>query len=284
MLKFSDYVLKRIDEIAEPIKTNAIRRMVTKHGGTWREKKVVEYKFKTSLGNEVKIHFDKISENPKAYNVVFYVNDTQYDDASKTEGSVRDPEVLGKVVYLIRKKSDDLKAQEIQFVAQKGKGDIKVIRNIDVNKYKPNALFEINKFYNAIVNHQVNMIPAKRELFARLNIPVPPDRPSINKEKWLRIINGVKESIVEEKIINVDELETSIYLDKINDYIDTSRLVESLRNYANAVISNTGLGWIKNQNRRESLYSRLVEKYFADWDVEKKGDSFILRRKIFNNL
>jgi hypothetical protein len=108
--------------------------------------------------------------------------------------------------------------------------------------------------------------------------------PSINKEKWLRIINDIKESIIEEKIINVDELETSIYLDKINDYIDTSRLVESLRNYANAVISNTGLGWIKNQNRRESLYSRLVEKYFADWDVEKKGDSFTLRRKNFNNL
>lgn len=277
MLNFYEYILK-INEVAEPIKTAATRRMVVKNGGTYKEKKVVEYKFTTSLGNEVKLHFDKTDDNPKTYDVVFYVNDTQYDDASKTENENRDPEILSKVIYLIKKKADDLKAQEIHFTAQKGDGDVKTIKNMDVNKYKNNLLTSIDKFKNEILNHEVVMIPAKKEIYLKLGRPVPPDRPSIDKEKWVNILDRIKKSVQNNEDVNPNEIETSIYMDKISDYINTSNFLNLIKNFSMAVASNNG-GYIRIKNRRQAVYSRLMDKYFTDWDVEKSGDSFKLKRR-----
>jgi hypothetical protein len=280
MIKFYEFISKKFNEIAEPMKTSAKRRIITKNSGTIRATKVIEYQFKTSLGNQVKIHFQKKEDDPLTYDVSFYVNDTQYDDASKTNESERDPEVLRKVLYLVKQKADALKAQEIHFVAQKGEGDIKVIKNLNIENYKPNAFIQLNLFKKWLKEYKVKMIEPNRELYLKLNRPTPPARPDIDKKKWLQIIEKFELLIFSGNNLNINDLEELIYNKNIfNEYPQHEKLVKSLIDYKNAFVSNTDLGFLREKNRRASLYSKLTDRFFSDWIVSKKNDYFIMKRK-----
>ena len=130
-------ILNEVVDVKRPGKVS--RRNIKKNAGTWKEKSALEYRFKTKLGNEVKLHFEKIEEN--GYDVMFYVNDTQHDSA--TGG--RDSDVLSNVIWLIRNKADQLKANLITFTAQIGEGDRKIVRGLDTNSLKSLMIAEINK-------------------------------------------------------------------------------------------------------------------------------------------
>lgn len=159
-------------EIAEPQKPNNVSsKKITKDGGTWKERKVNEFQFKTSIGNLVKIHFDR--KDHDAYSVMFYVNDTQYDDASKTDGSVRDPEIIPGVIWTIKDKVKRLKAKEVEFEAQTGDGDIKNIRNLNIDEFRPAALTEIENLKRQFNAYQVTMIEPNVAIYKKLGRPVP---------------------------------------------------------------------------------------------------------------
>jgi hypothetical protein len=283
MLRFSDFIRLSFNEIVEPIKTTAKRRNIIKNAGTMRATPVIEYQFRTSLGNLVKLHFRLKDESPLTYDVSFYVNDTQYDDASRTDGNNRDPEILGKVLYLIRSKADLLKAEEIHFLAQKGEGDVKVVRNLNIEEYKPNALQQLNLLKQWLQRYEVKMIEPNKEVYLKLRRPIPPARPDIDVERWVRVIDECMALVIKGQTLDMNNLEGSMYTQSIaTNYPQHKALIEALRNYTNAILSNTDSGFHKRKNRRASLYSKLLNRYFSDWDIEQSNDSFVMKRQQSN--
>jgi hypothetical protein len=280
MLRFSEFIRLSFNEIVEPMKTTAKRRNIVKDAGTMRATPVIEYQFQTSLGNIVKLHFRKKDDNPLTYDVSFYVNDTQYDDASRTDSSTRDPEILSKILYLVRKKADSLKAEEIHFLAQKGEGDVKVVRNLNIEEYKPNALQQLNLLKQWLQRYEVKMIEPNKEIYLKLKRPIPPARPDIDVARWVRVIDECIALISKGQTLDMNNLEGSMYTQNIEaNYPQYKVLIEALRNYTNAVMSNTEFGFQKRRNRRASLYSRLLDRYFSDWDVKQSNDSFVMKRQ-----
>jgi len=267
-----------LNEVAEPRRPDSkvSRRNIVKSGGTWRERKVIEFQFQTQQGNRVKVHFDR--KEPEEYDVMFYVNDTQFDDAS----GGRDPEILSGVLWTIRTKADSLKANVLTFEAQTGDGDRKVIRNLDFSGYKDQALRLLSKFKQDISSHVVSMIEPNAAIYLKLNRPVPAARPDINKSIWFKFIENLMSLIsTDGQIKNIlDQFKTSIHLNNLDRHIDTRELLVVLQNLSNALESRTEAGWIRHQNRREIIWGKLVERYLSDiWNMEKIGTKFYLTRK-----
>lgn len=272
-MEFKEWLL--ITEIAEPVRPlgKVAFRNIIKDGSTWRSRSVKEYRFKTTKGNEVKLHFDKLNDESNGYDVMFYVNDTQYDNASGG-----DSEILGNVLWLMRRKADQLKANVLTFTAQKGDGDIKVIRNMDISRFKPVALQELAKMRSIIGSYQVKMVKPKAELFARLGRPVPPDYPDLDKEKYLKIL-----SAYESQIDSVGELVTNtthLFQDLSRLGIDASSFTDAMKRLWDAQESNTERGFHSHRNRREFVWEKLMNRHFStDWSIEKSGVKFRLSRK-----
>ena len=271
-MNFKNWLL--IKEIAEPVRPSGkvSLRNIVKDGGTWRSRSVKEYKFQTTKGNEVKLHFDKLNDE-NGYDVMFYVNDTQYDDASGG-----DSEILGNVLWLMRKKADQLKADVLTFTAQNGAGDVRVIRNMDINRFKPVALQELAKMRNMIISHQVKMMKPNAELFARLGRAVPPDYPDLDKDKYLKIL-----SAYELQIDSVGDLlnnTTHLFQDLGRLNIDASGFIDAMKRLWEAQESNTERGFQRHRNRREFVWEKLMNRYFSDWLMEKNGVKFRLSRKL----
>lgn len=217
------------------------------------------------------MHFDKINDE-NGYDVMFYVNDTQHDDASGG-----DSEILGNVLWLMRKKADQLKADVLTFTAQKGDGDIRVIRNMDVSRFKPVALQELVKMRSVITSYQVKMVKPNAEIFIRLGRPVPPDYPDLDKDKYLKIL-----SAYESQIDSVGQLVTNtthLFQDLSRLNIDASGFIDAMKRLWEAQESNTERGFYSNRNRREFVWEKLINRHFSDWLMEKNGVKFRLSRK-----
>ena len=99
-------------ELNQPV-AKVTRSNVTLGKGTNSEQRAIQYFWKTNKGNIIKLRF--IPQGNDKYQIVFYVNDTLKDDATKS--SKRDIEVLSNVWFLIKNKADDLQAQELSFTA-----------------------------------------------------------------------------------------------------------------------------------------------------------------------
>lgn len=271
-MNFKEWLL--ISEIAEPVRplNKVTLRHIVKDGSTWRSRNVREYRFKTTKGNEIKLHFEKLNDEKNVYDVMFYVNNTQYDNASGG-----DPEILGNVLWLMKKKADQLKADVLTFTAQKGDGDIKIIRNMDINRFKPLALQELAKIRNIITAYEVKMVKPKADVFIRLGRPVPPDYPDLDKDKYLKIL-----SAYESQIDSVGELVTNtthLFQDLSRLNIDASGFINAMKRLWEAQESNTEHGFHRHRNRREFVWEKLMNRYFTDWLIEKSGVKFRLSRK-----
>lgn len=267
-----------LNEVAEPVKPiNKIhRRNITKNGGTWQEKKVLEFKFRTNIGNEVKVHFDKIEDG--FYDVMFYVNDTQHDDASQNNEN-RDAEILGNVLWIIKNKSDLLGIQKLKFQAQTGEGDTKIVKNLDVNKYKNYALQLLSNLASSINSYQVKMIQPNVDLWKKLNRPIPPDRPDVDKALFNKIIVQFENLIQSNQ--SIQDLLNNTYhkFEELNKFgIDTTEFLKTIKNLSNAIESNTPWGWRRTINRRAVLWEKLMTRYFPDWTLKKDGNFFELTR------
>lgn len=266
-----------LNEIAEPAKpSNKVSRStITKDGGTWKERPVTQFKFQTSTGNEVKIHFEKIEEN--SYDVMFYVNDTQYDNAGVN--AARDPEILANVLWVIRQKCDQLKVKKLSFTAQTGERDIKNIRNLDVSKYKLAFLQQLEKLKFDLGNYQPKLIEPNASLYAKLNRPVPPARPDVDKSLLQVIFNKIEQLLASGE--SLEDLLNNTYhrFEELQKFgFDVGDFLTSFRNLSNAIESNSPAGWNRRVNRREVVWQRLVTKYFPDWHLSKQGTKFELTR------
>jgi len=271
-------------EIKKP-KNKVTKRKMVKDKGTNRPTSVIEFKWTTNLNNVVKLHFQIDGEN--SYNVLFYVNDTLYDDAPVNQKNGRDPEILSGIFYLLKTKSDSIGANELNFRAYSSEKDERTIRNLDPDRYKQKALFELNKFKNSLNQYKVKLIPPSErriELWQKLGKGYPQPEMDIRKDIWLKLANDIEASIKNnsrfEDLIN--QLKTAIGTENLKALnLDLNSLVGSLENINNAIISNSPEGWKRNKNRRQAIYKRLVDRYMSDdWNIETRNTWFYLTRKV----
>lgn len=270
-------------EVAAPTKPSSSvkKRNKIKNPGTNTAKPIIEYQFKTKLGNDVKVQFEPNGDN--SYNIVFYVNNTLDDNSSKTADADRDPEILSGVLYIIANKSEKLNAQQLSFSAYSGKNDTKFVKNLEIEPYKNIALKELEKFRQILVHFPVKMIPPSQsriDLFQRLNKGMPQPLPNLDTHKAIQFID--------EYISNIDNptysadgfLNNILYMADFEKFkINTDQLIYALRNLEMAQKSQQG-GYSIVRNRRAAVYEKLLQRYFSnEWDIKKYHTSFTLNRK-----
>jgi len=256
---------------------------IVKDAGTNVSRPAMQFKWTTKLGNEIKLHFD--NQGNDAYTVIFYVNDTLFDDAAKSETG-RDPEILSGILYLLKDRSDRIGAKSLNFTGHKSDGDTKLVRGISPEEPKKEALFHLNQFDQAVNQHQVQMIPpseTKLKLWKRLSRDVPTPTPDFNQNRYRKLVDSFGTAVRNNQRIYslINELKSSEMRDFDTIGYDIRPLIASLTQYENAISSNSPEGWKKTKNRRTAIYTRLVNKHMSsDWDIEIEGDRFELTRKV----
>lgn len=277
-----------IVELNKPY-NKVVKKSIIKDKGTNVAHRIIQYEYTTKLGNEIKLQFNPRGND--SYSIIFYVNDVLYDYGSKL-GLIqnnkvgRDTEILPSVFYLIKTKADKLGAKYLDFHSTRSDNDVKIIRNLDIEPYKKQALNYLNQFLNDINNYKVNMIPPSQNMInihQKINKPIPESRPDLNKKEWIEIITKLK-SKIENNEENIED-----YIDNFYNAHGTGRLgsinpikiISALKDYSNAVKSNTERGFHREKNRRTAIYTRILNKYFTDdWHIDIKGNNFDLTRKI----
>jgi hypothetical protein len=244
-------------------------------------KKYIEYKFKTKKGNVVSVQFTP--DGNDSYEIRFYVNDTMDDSASKKDDDLRDAEILGGVLHIVKDKADKLNAKELHFSATNGKNDRKIIRGLDTESFKKEAIKEIDNFINLIKRHPVKMVAPNETMINILNKmgkPIPEPRPDLDVEKYVMLSDDMKKNL--DYIFSlygyIDKIGDSYSWEKFN--IDIKPLQNALNNLIHAHLSNTSNGWERTENRRKKIYEKLVTQQMSDkWDVNLGSNSFRLKRK-----
>jgi hypothetical protein len=272
-------------EIVEPLKPKTVKKKLTaQNKGTNTEKPMLQFQWKTSKGNDVKLQMTQ--KGNADYEVVFYVNDTLDDKAG---GEQRDPEILSTVLYVLRKKVDSLNLERFSFRAYSSAADTKVIRNVPID-IKP-ALDQLNQFEHAIKIYTPIVLPhgpATISLYAKLNKPLPPQQLSFDRNAWLRWSETLKTTLnnlpKHEDGSDIDELinslKASIGTGKFSVLkFNINILEKTLEHLSNNIKANSPKGWHRTNNRRTEIYSKLVHRNFPDWDVEISGDRFYLTKK-----
>jgi len=271
-------------EFIDPVKPKGVRKSsIVLNPGTNTARPVTQFSWKTSLGNVVKLHFQHTG--PDEYTVIFYVNNTLFDDAPKNTVDGRDSEILPTVIHLLKTKADAINAKKLDFRAYKSENDSKVVRNLDDKTIVSDTLMHLDQLKNIISSHQIKMIPPSQQridLFRKLNRPDPIPQPDINQKRWLNWIDNVKESIKNQQPFVLEsaltELHSGTELDSIG--YNSEKLISSLRELINVFKSRTPEGFIKVKNRRAEIYKKLMDRHMTDkWNVEIKGDYFYLTRK-----
>lgn len=246
-------------------------RTIVKDAGTVKSRQVKEYKWKTSLGNEVKLHYEPREEG--VYNVMFYVNDTLYDDSSSKFGTNRDPEIFPSIFGMLNK--NKVNARQLQFRAWDSEGDKKLIRNLPMEEKKKDVLSHLSLLLNHLNTYQVKMLPitpSKMLLYKRLGRPIPSEVPDFDKDKWIEIVKNLYNKInhnqsVEEEI---GSFHSNLSIGKFNNLgFSFEGLLHSMQEYEYTFKSNTPEGWMRTRNRREIIYEKLISKLMPNWKMTK---------------
>lgn len=267
------------------------KQNIIKDKGTNVARRIVQYSYTTKLGNIVKLQFEPKEDNE--YDVVFYVNDVLYDNAplmnidNKEEKYSRDSEILPTVFFLLNNKANSLKAKYLTFRAHSSPKDTKIVRNLDIEEPKNQVLLDLNYFESKIKLHIIKFIePSEitKNLYRKLDKPIPEARPDLDKSLWLNWIEKLKLAIENNQDLQeyIDNLITfrSINHKYIIENLNIDNLISSLRNLNNAINSNTEKGYSRTINRRASIYKRILDKDFSKyWNIQQDGDRFTLTRK-----
>ena len=294
-MNFKEWLLNETIDLIKPRKTT--KRSIIKNKGTNTAKEIIQYQFVTPIGNDVKVHF--IPQDKDSYEIQFYVNDKMYDNASEKENAIRDPHVLSGVLYIMKNKAKQLKAQELSLTAQTGTGDYKTVRNIPIEPRIDKALTIINNFIQKLQSYPVQMIPPSEftielaKKFKKPNLLEP--KPDIEIKRYLpsaiRIKNDLENNptnlIIPDNIIGQDNSATTLIdnllilrddMQKLN--VDGKEIVDSIKDVQNALKSQQESGWLRKINRREKIYERLINQHFTDeWNINKTGTTFRLTKK-----
>jgi hypothetical protein len=280
-------------EFLEPKKPENVKKStITKSGIQGSKLKINQIQFNTAKGNNVKIHLKPfIVNDQKAINVSFFVNDTMDDNASGM-----DHDIIPNVFYSMFKYADNAKINHITFEAITSLGDTKKIKNIPTYKSLNQLNIAIDALYNKL-NHTIitkEMIQQEKdrvnELYKKLNKPLVDDVIVINVDLLKTLLQQLK-SFVNGKEVNADNLlQILVPFNSISSaiednkkgiayWVEFSNLQISIDEYRKTLRSYSIEGISVTKNRRFSIYSKMLSKYYQNWDVETYGKSFELTRK-----
>lgn len=265
-----------LNEIVEPQKPGKVTKStVIKNKGTNTARPIMQFYWKTALGNKVKLQLDKKDENE--YDVVFYVNDTHYDDATASDGRIRDPEVLNSVIYVLKNKTNDLNINKFHFKAQDSPKDYRLIHNLPSEPLKSNLINNLSSLIKHLETRTPVMLPPSQEridLAKKFNRPIPQAKEDFRKEN----IEELKNTLI--KIQNNQLVDYDQFID-LKDFANINynpqSLIEMMKEFNQIITSQTG-GWNRYKNRRAEVYDKLMKKYFPDWIIERSRNNFTLTR------
>ena len=299
----SDLITESIPmmEFLEPKKPKTIKSSILKKSGV--QGSIINYnvrQFNTSSGNNVKVRFqNKLTDTgEKSTDIVFFVNDTTYDNASTNDKDIdNDFEILSGVMYIILKYLDNNKINHVSFEAASGSGDNKLKFNLPVNKTITNLLSAINNFESMLKRFIITPEMLKKErdrqhaLYNKLNKPIPEKVVVIYKEELLSAIKQLKQFIHnlkpnEDSYSKFNDIINKIqkYKVRVDNFQEYITLMDYLTDLGNQLKSYTQYGVQINKNRRLSIYTKLLDKYFSNkWDIKNHGNTFELTRKKQND-
>lgn len=272
-------------EIVEPVKAKGIRKSnFVINPGTNTARPATRFKWKTSLGNVIDLHFQHGQDG--SYTVVFYVNGTLFDDAPKNTVNNRDSEILPTVMHTIRDKADALNAQELTFRAAKSDNDQKIIRNLPIKNLSVNAIDLLQQLKQKVSTHEVRMVPppqSRIDLYLKLKRPPPIARPDIDQSRWMKWANLIQ-SLIEkqESFGNLTTIKgAGLEPNELQSIgFDPTQLVQILKELDQVFKSMTPEGLLRNKNRRAVIYDKLMQRYMSDkWNISRTNDYFELTRK-----
>ena len=276
-------------EIVSPKKPDKVKRGIYKKPGVQGSVSNVRTReFTTSKGNHVRVLFDVQTEDKKdIVDINFYVNDTHYDDASTAGGKYKnDFEILSGVLYLARSFVDKGRYDRIKFTAQKGAGDIKTVKNLDLDKHKHEYAEDLKNLLQHIEQYEpsekeIEMAKKRaRDMREKFGKEIPAE--VIYKDKIIPIITKLLKNLKDLSEEEFNMLHTQLQRwDKTIDRWDSYKnVVDSGLKLRRAFESHSSEGVQVNRNRRANLYLNLMKRYFKDWEIESSyGDIFELVRK-----
>lgn len=272
--------LNEIVELQKP-SSKVKKSNFIKNKGTNSAYSVVQFQWRTKLGNNVKLHF--IKKENDAYDVIFYVNDTHFDNETAKQNRTRDPEVLSSVLHVLRNKADELNIKKLTFLAQKSEKDYKIIFNLQIEPLKTNILNSLKELLQFLETRKTQLIaPTKTqiELAKKFNRPKPENKPDINPN-WKDKIKELIKKIEDEQMIGINDFEisyNSAHDEFKNIGYDLKEILIKLKKYKEVIQSNSPDGFIRHKNRRAEIYDKLIRKYFSDWNITRNDDYFELTR------
>lgn len=252
MKSFLQYI-KEVVELSPPksIETKSIK---TDFGYEY------DFSFRTSMNNNVSVKF--ICEKEGSCEVNFYVNHSMGDDSSNLPfGAVRDKEILSNVFHTIKQKLDELKINELKFVAVDGNKEKELrgyaLQGLQAKGRKlKDALIESSK-----ASKEQNVIGQIKMFLYTLPQMFEAPMWSFN-----------------ERIIN--EFRNFLYNDKKSSGIQNISNIRMLMDDFLETFHKAKEDYHSVRNRRSNIYNKVLERNFSqDWKIHQEGDIFFLERK-----
>jgi hypothetical protein len=283
-------------EFLNPKKPESIKSSTVSKAGTQGSViKLAQRRFMTAKNNDVKVQFQgKLADNgEKSVDVVFYVNDTLYDNSSTVDKNIKnDYEILSGVVYVILQYLDKSKINHFTFQAYRGEGDNKRLYNLPIKNLTA-VNDAIGILYNKIRSFNItdDMIAAeltrRNELLKKINKPPVNQVVIIYKKELLEVLHKLKQLLIDlqpssesiQEFTNLYQL-LERYNVRVEGWEEYQNLIPLLNEVRQILMSYGSQGVMVNRNRRLSVYSKLLKTNFSkEWDIQQYGDNFELSRK-----
>lgn len=286
----------KIQEVLAPRKPDkVVSSTMSKSGMQGSKEKIIQRQFTTSSGNDVKVHFSpRVDDGEASTRISFYVNDKMSDESS-TEGKdiASDFEILSGVMYITLMYLNRAKLNHCSFEAFAGEGDKKTKHNIPIESIRRKIIDAVDKMSaklsSLVITPEMKQaaLDQRNILLKKLNKPLATDIVVIFKDELIQILVAIKQFITSLKpdVTAIGQLETlyqsmqrhNIRVDKWSEYIELITPLDELRT---ALQSYSPQGVYIYKNRRFSIYSKMLKKYFAnEWDITTYGTTFELTRR-----
>lgn len=299
-MAFSDFLLCEGIEPRKPL-GKITKKKVTKNRGMVNQKTLDQIEFTTTDGNNVKVQFQVTDDGDSITvgDVVFYVNDTLDDRGGRKDGSV-DPEIFGGVLWVVDVYSDRMGLDKLTFSAWSGEGDTKIVRGLDLEKPRAEALDKLQSYRVEVRDYKARVIPPTQrriELAKKLGRE-PTVVYDVHVGKLQGILGEIANDVEDRNVAAIVPFEEEVYLSRdtgdggggMFDFQETTKLddlipgamelLQTLKKYNVARMSHSEGGAAVTRNRRQDLYKRLMDKFFSDkWSMAQNRDTFELTRK-----
>jgi len=278
----------RLLEIIAPRKPEKVTtKLSSTYGVQGSTFKVSDRSFVTKKNNVVRVRFTPENDwsGKRSVDITFYVNDT-LDDRSYAD---KDPEILPGVLHVILQFLKRSKVDQCTFIAASGDGDYKKVYNLPKEKIVKAVTMSANKLKTRLENTIITPEMEKEYLDKRNEMLSVVGRPLVDKITY--IYKDELISMLSRLMSDIENISTAAdaneyvtflksHSNNIGRWPEYDELTSVLHKFVEILLSYRDIGLTRMHNRRLSIYTKMVDYYFAkDWDIDIYGTKFTLTRK-----